>query len=190
MTGETPTSAMHFCGEPTADFDEAGNHLRTWYDANCPELHLGGWRAALRRGIRRVLFGYRDYDVDRDRHWLMLGLINEVRRIETERLRQVGGDPLAILRAKADDQMAYWRKRMAAEKSRGDGIGEDGLTYTPIGDDAAWQGGYCNGRLGEAEWWQSTLKYMTPAPGIEIPKGPGSESPAEGESPVRSAEAP
>lgn len=75
------------------------------------------------------------------------------------------------LRAKADDQMAYWRKRMAAEKSRDDGISEDGLTYTPIGDDAAWSGGYCNGRLSEAEWWQSTLKYMAPASAAEARQG-------------------
>lgn len=87
--GEVPTSEMHFCGEPTADFDQAGMYLRVWYEANCPELHLGGWRDALCRGFRRVLFGYRDYDLDRDRHQLMLGLINEVGRIERERLRQI-----------------------------------------------------------------------------------------------------
>ncbi|KQT59998.1 hypothetical protein ASG52_19935 [Methylobacterium sp. Leaf456] len=91
---------------------------------------------------------------------------------------------MQTLRAKADDQMAYWRKRMAAEKSRDDGISEDGLTYTPIGDDAAWSGGYCNGRLGEAEWWQSTLKYMAPASGIAAPKGSEPKGLTEGKSPA------
>ena len=86
-----PTSDMRFCGEPTADFDAAGGYLRAWYEENCPELHLGGWRGAVGRGIRRLLFGYHDYDVDRDRHSLMLGLINEVGRIEAERKRQTGG---------------------------------------------------------------------------------------------------
>lgn len=83
-----PVQEMNFCGDPTADFDTAGVYLRQWYEANCPELNLGGWRAALRRGIRRVLFGYRDYDLDRDRHNLMLGLISEVARIDAERERQ------------------------------------------------------------------------------------------------------
>ncbi|WP_232629183.1 hypothetical protein [Methylobacterium sp. Leaf118] len=76
-------------------------------------------------------------------------------------------DVIETLRAKADGQMAYWRHRMAAEKSPDDGISEDGETYTPIGDEAAWSGGYCNGRLGEAEWWQSTLKHMAPASATE-----------------------
>jgi hypothetical protein len=65
---------------------------------------------------------------------------------------------------KADEQLAYWRKRMAAEKTRDDGISEDGETYTPIGDDAAWQGGYCNGRLSEADWWRSTIRALADHP--------------------------
>lgn len=85
---QVPTKDMHFCGEPTADFDAAGEYLRVWYDANCPELHLGGWRGALKRGLRRIMFGYVDYDLDRDRHGFMLGLIAEVARIRNERLRQ------------------------------------------------------------------------------------------------------
>ena len=85
----TPETEMRFCGEPTADADQAAAYLRHWYDAHCPELHLGGWRGAFRRAVRRMLFGYRDYDVDRDRHGLMLGLISEVGRIEAERRRQV-----------------------------------------------------------------------------------------------------
>lgn len=85
-----PTSDMHFCGEPTADGDAAADYLRVYYDGKCPELHLGGWRGALKRWFRFVMFGYRDYDLDNDRHWFMCGLITEVGRIEAERKRQTG----------------------------------------------------------------------------------------------------
>ena len=84
-----PTSEMRFSGEPTSDFDTAGEYLRVWYDANCPELHLGGRKEAWNRWVRKVFFNFDDYNVDRDRHNLMLGLINEVGRIEDERKRQV-----------------------------------------------------------------------------------------------------
>lgn len=63
------------------------------------------------------------------------------------------------LKAKAEEQVAYWRKRQEDEKSPEDGISEDGETYTPIGDVAAWQGGYCNGRMSEADWWLKTLQH-------------------------------
>lgn len=64
----------------------------------------------------------------------------------------------------AEGQLAYWRERMRAEKSLEDGVGEDGEAYTPIGDVAAWQGGYCNGRMGEAEWWIGTLRALAATP--------------------------
>ncbi|TXN33941.1 hypothetical protein [Methylobacterium sp. WL19] len=69
----------------------------------------------------------------------------------------------ATMRAKAEEQVAYWRQRQVAEKCLEDGISEDGETYTPIGDEAAWQAGYCNGRMSEADWWRSTFKYEFPA---------------------------
>lgn len=75
MTGEIPVSQMHFCGEPTADFDTAAEYLRSWYEANRETW----WE---RRGKRWEL-GIADN--------LMLGLLNEVYRIECEKRRQVGG---------------------------------------------------------------------------------------------------
>ncbi|WP_227634293.1 hypothetical protein, partial [Klebsiella pneumoniae] len=62
-------------------------------------------------------------------------------------------DLRTTLEAKAEEQVAYWRKRQAAEKALEEGLSEDGETYTPIGDQAAWQSGYCNGRMSEADWW-------------------------------------
>lgn len=80
-------------------------------------------------------------------------------REECTRLREENQRIRETLKAKAEIQLAFWRKRMAAEKSREDGVSEDGMTYTPIGDDAAWSGGYCNGRLSEADWWRATFEY-------------------------------
>lgn len=80
-------------------------------------------------------------------------------REECARLREENRRIRETLKAKAEIQVAFWRKRMAAEKSREDGVSEDGMTYTPIGDDAAWSGGYCNGRLSEADWWRATFEY-------------------------------
>jgi hypothetical protein len=79
------------------------------------------------------------------------------------------GDPVAELVAKAEGQVAYWRERQAAEKCLEDGISEDGETYTPIGDEAAWQGGYCNGRMSEADWWVSTLRALAASPAPRAP---------------------
>lgn len=89
MTTGVPLSNMSFCGEPTEDGDLAAEYLRVWYDANCPELHLGGWRQKLYRGLRYYILGYQDYNVDRDRHSFLIGLANEVHRIEAERQRQI-----------------------------------------------------------------------------------------------------
>jgi hypothetical protein len=77
-------------------------------------------------------------------------------------------DLRTALAAKAEEQVAYWRERQAAEKSPDDGISEDGETYTPIGDVAAWQGGYCNGRMSEADWWRQTLLHLPPVAGDNI----------------------
>lgn len=63
------------------------------------------------------------------------------------------------LKAKAEEQVAYWRERQRTEKCLEDGVSEDGQTYTPIGDEAAWQAGYCNGRMSEADWWAKTFHY-------------------------------
>lgn len=62
---------MRFCGEPTSDGDAAASYLRTWYEA-----HRESWNE------------------HRKKRWqitdnLMLGLINEMHRIESERLRQL-----------------------------------------------------------------------------------------------------
>jgi hypothetical protein len=72
--------------------------------------------------------------------------------------------------AEAEKQVAYWRERQRAEKCLEDGISADGETYTPIGDEAAWQGGYCNGRMSEADWWQKTLQLspLPPLPTAEV----------------------
>lgn len=75
MTGEVPTSDMHFCGDPTADGDAAAEYLRRWYETNRETW----WDRYKRQPLNNP--------------WadnLMLGLINEVGRIERERQRQVG----------------------------------------------------------------------------------------------------
>ena len=78
---------------------------------------------------------------------------------ELARLRAEGEAKDRALKAKAEEQVAYWRERQRVEKCLEDGVSEDGSTYTPIGDVAAWQGGYCNGRMSEADWWAKTLQY-------------------------------
>jgi hypothetical protein len=73
MTGEVKETEMYFCGEPTADGDSAAEYLRRWYETNretwwdrrrCPPLN-NPWADNL-----------------------MLGLYDEVLRIEAERRRQ------------------------------------------------------------------------------------------------------
>jgi hypothetical protein len=68
---------MKFCGEPTADFDEAGRCLRVWYEA-----HRETWwdRNTFSRNQTRLRVGCADE--------FMLGLLNEVRRIDCERERR------------------------------------------------------------------------------------------------------
>lgn len=67
---------MHFCGEPTADFDESGRCLRAYYEAHRETL----WdrskfnRRAWREGLADEF---------------MLGILNEVDRIDEERKRQI-----------------------------------------------------------------------------------------------------
>ena len=78
---------------------------------------------------------------------------------ELARLRAEGEAKDRALKAKAEEQVAYWRERQRAAKCLEDGVSEDGQTYTPIGDEAAWQGGYCNGRMSEADWWAKTFQY-------------------------------
>lgn len=78
---------------------------------------------------------------------------------ELARLRAEGEAKDRALKAKAEEQVAYWRERQRAEKCLEDGVSEDGQTYTPIGDEAAWQAGYCNGRMSEADWWAKTFLY-------------------------------
>lgn len=80
-------------------------------------------------------------------------------------------EALSELATKADEQLAYWRRRMGDEKTMEDGVSEDGSNYTPIGDEAAWDGGYCNGRLSEADWWGWTIRGLIPAPPTLIPGG-------------------
>ena len=78
---------------------------------------------------------------------------------ELARLRAEGEAKDRALKEKAEGQVAYWRERQRAEKCLEDGVSEDGQTYTPIGDEAAWQAGYCNGRMSEADWWAKTFLY-------------------------------
>lgn len=67
---------MHFGGEPTSDGDNAAEYLRAWYEA-----HREGWNE--RRKKR--------WTIAADN--LMLGLINEMHRIECERVRQTSETP-------------------------------------------------------------------------------------------------
>ena len=62
---------MRFSGEPTSDGDSAAEYLRVWYEA-----HREGWNERRKKRWR----------VTADN--LMLGLINEMHRIECERQRQ------------------------------------------------------------------------------------------------------
>ena len=78
---------------------------------------------------------------------------------ELARLRAEGEAKDRALKEKAEGQVAYWRERQRTEKCLEDGVSEDGQTYTPIGDEAAWQAGYCNGRMSEADWWAKTFHY-------------------------------
>ena len=80
-------------------------------------------------------------------------------RAEIARLRAEGEAKDRALKEKAEGQVAYWRERQRTEKCLEDGVSEDGQTYTPIGDEAAWQAGYCNGRMSEADWWAKTFHY-------------------------------
>lgn len=76
--GGVPAADMRFCGEPTADFDRAGEYLRAWYEANRETW----WdRQSFSRNQQRLRMGAADS--------FMLGLINEVGRIEAERKRQI-----------------------------------------------------------------------------------------------------
>jgi hypothetical protein len=71
------TADMHFCGEPTSDFDEAGRCLRVYYEA-----HRETWwdRYPASRNQRLLFAGCADE--------MMLGMLNEVHRINCERDRQ------------------------------------------------------------------------------------------------------
>jgi hypothetical protein len=74
MIGSVPTSEMHFCGEPTADGDMAAEYLRHWYEANRETW----WDRRKRPPLNNP--------------WadnLMLGLYDEVLRIEEEKQRQI-----------------------------------------------------------------------------------------------------
>lgn len=73
-------------------------------------------------------------------------------------------EALSELASRAEGQLAHWRRQMADKKTMEDGVSEDGFSYTPIGDEAAWDGGYCNGRLSEADWWGWTIRALIPAP--------------------------
>lgn len=71
------TTDMHFCGEPTADFDEAGRVLRVWYEA-----HREMWwdRQPMSKNQRLLSMGTADE--------FMLAMLNEVSRIKQESERQ------------------------------------------------------------------------------------------------------
>lgn len=65
------TKDMQFCGEPTADGDEAARCLRVWYEIHREDLRERLWR--------KTHEGLADE--------FMLSLAGEVRRIEEERQR-------------------------------------------------------------------------------------------------------
>ncbi|MBA9071858.1 hypothetical protein FHR71_005651 [Methylobacterium sp. RAS18] len=99
--------------------------------------------------------------------WAPTAAVIELHRLAVAAaLRQAAPEQpptLFSLKEKAEEQIAYWRKRQESEKCLDDGVSEDGETYTPIGDRAAWQGGYCNGRMSEADWWLKTFRAMATA---------------------------
>jgi hypothetical protein len=66
-------SDMHFCGEPTADFDAKGEYLRVWY-----EKHRETWWDRSRYSKNQQLLNAGCADE------FILGLLNEVRRIEEQ----------------------------------------------------------------------------------------------------------
>lgn len=78
--------------------------------------------------------------------------------LEVLRNRLTSSSTIEALIAEAKKQITYWRERQRVEKRLEDGVSEDSETYTPIGDEAAWRGGYCNGRMSEADWWLKTLQ--------------------------------
>ena len=65
---------MHFCGEPTADGDNAAENLRRWYEANRETW----WDRRKRPPLNNPCADS-----------LMLGLYDEVLRIEVEKQRQL-----------------------------------------------------------------------------------------------------
>jgi hypothetical protein len=65
---------MKFCGEPTSDGDQVASYVRVWYEA-----HRESW-------WQRLWFN-RQWRFSADE--FMLGLINEVSRVEQERDRQI-----------------------------------------------------------------------------------------------------
>ncbi len=73
------TKDMNFCGEPTADFDEFASILRTYYEAHRETLADRHWFPGGREPD--LTGGHADE--------FMLGMINEFRRIDGERLRQL-----------------------------------------------------------------------------------------------------
>lgn len=80
-------SDMHFCGEPTADFDESGRCLRAWYEAH----RETAWdRSRFSRNQALLRAGVADE--------FMLGMLNEVHRISCERGRQthIGTAPISL----------------------------------------------------------------------------------------------
>lgn len=66
-----------FCGEPTSDGDEAARCLRVWYEA-----HREGW------SDRHLPFGENFKLGSAFADEFMLGMLNEVDRINSERDRQ------------------------------------------------------------------------------------------------------
>jgi hypothetical protein len=71
---------MHFSGEPTSDGDNAAEYLRVWYEA-----HRETWRDRHNYPFRQGYPGKAGVTADN----FMLGLMNEMHRIESERRRQL-----------------------------------------------------------------------------------------------------
>lgn len=56
----------------------------------------------------------------------------------------------------ASGQVKYWRDSQIGKPCLDDAINDAG-EHTPIGDSAAWDAGYRNGRYSEADWWQKKI---------------------------------
>ena len=122
--------------------------------------------ASVRYAAGKAMIAARDGVVDDKAEARLLAIADSLDRLEAAAptLASAPAGDAGVLKAdllaKAEGQVAYWRKAQEGLKTLQDGYSEDGETYTPIGDDAAWTAGRANGRYSEADWWHKTIAAM------------------------------